>query len=175
MDSWRNRIWISRSYIPSLFFNPFRFYNDLPPSLVLRQTSRDTWLQPSTATLADSWLAIPDRYYLHVFTVFATLTLELVMIKPKENLNYIFISIFFWKKKYLLCAIFHICDKHYSLIMNSIMQWFRESILSVHWLMTVIGLCSVCLWRKNVYAPYQHKGDLLVTKDIPLSIHLNSV
>lgn len=51
--------------------------------------------------LADSWLAILDRYYLHVFTVFATLNstfaLELFMIKLRENFNYL-CNIFFSKE-----------------------------------------------------------------------------
>lgn len=55
------------------------------------------------------------------------------------------------------------------------MQWFRELILSVYLLVTVIGLCNVCLWRKNIARVVSAQRRPPCNERRPTLVHLNSV
>lgn len=127
---------------------------------------------------ANSWITIFVRCYLDVLTVFATLTYELSAVR---NMNHSFHGAdvkpaflrakamgefsgrieMLWKlsKGELLIKYFrsnkcsNFADRYYLFICS----W--------HLLAFAMLTCDV----KMLHAPYQHKGDLLVTKDVPLS------
>jgi len=127
---------------------------------------------------ANSWIAIFVHCYLDVLTVFATLTYELSAVR---NMNHSFRGdwcktssscdlkrwSWFFGKNWNMVLVKRLLIKQYfhSNKCNNFADRYYLFICSWPLLAFAMLICDV----KTLHAPYQHKGDLLVTKDVPLS------